>query len=210
METIKCKSCGAYQSLSGKCEYCGVKLHITEENKEVSNEDLKSFKLAFFEFNNKNYSKSSLLFDELIKKDSELFIAWVYKVMGDFLNTFSYRVDFDILSKNIKFLIENSKNESNLRFLEEKLIFLIEKIYLDEYFDRGLSYHYCKINNFPHNLKLIYENLLHLQISKRLILKYQNLQCQSNNQNQRCYHVQLLCCAHVFYNLTNEKVESIH
>ena len=139
---VKCTSCRAYQSLSDKCEYCGVKLNINNENKEVSNEDLKSFKLAFFEFNNKNYSRSSLLFDEIIKNDSELFVAWVYKVMSDFLNTFTFSVDFDILLKNIKFLVENSKNESNLRFLEEKLIFLIEKIYLDEYTDRTRDIHF--------------------------------------------------------------------
>ena len=127
---VKCSSCGAYLTLSDKCEFCGVTL---QNNKEISNEDLKSFKLACFEFDNKKYSKSSLLFDELIKNDSELFAAWVYKVVSDFLYNFNYEIDFDALLKNIKFLIENSKNESSKRFLEKKLIFLIDQIFIDEY-----------------------------------------------------------------------------
>ena len=80
---VKCISCGASQVLNENeiCSYCGVviKTHIS-----VTSEETAEFELALYEYRVGNIKKALIHFDDLLKKDPNSFIVWIYKIVGTF------------------------------------------------------------------------------------------------------------------------------
>jgi hypothetical protein len=143
----KCKTCGAPQNTtdSQECSYCGS---IIQESIECSFGELSEFNLAFFEYNKGNFYKSHQLFDELLKKYPDSFIAWMYKICSNFRTMFPSKLvkkyinyeGFEEFQKDISYLLGISKNPQNLKLLQDTILKNIEEVISQQYYYNNSNY----------------------------------------------------------------------
>jgi hypothetical protein len=136
---VKCSSCGASQIVNQNnlCLYCGTT--ISSDLKSTADE-ISQIELALFEYKKGNFSKSSIQFDEILKHQPSVFIAWAYKIFSDFQTVFpsslrtdypnpsSLRIDFDSFNNEIEFIIKKATDISKKKILEDILIDMLHSL----------------------------------------------------------------------------------
>jgi hypothetical protein len=143
---VKCISCGASQVLNENkiCSYCGV---LIETHISVTAEETEEFELALYEYRGGNIKKALIHFDDLLKKDSNAFIVWIYKIVGTFeKNLVEYNYNKNQISKqdgtilswdkfydDISFLVKKGKSKENLDLIEVHLGAFLKRAILTDY-----------------------------------------------------------------------------
>ena len=118
---VKCQTCGATQSseVESNCKFCGVQL---DNNFKISENDLNQFTLALYEFNNSNFPKALLLFEEIIKIHQNNPVAWIYKVNCELRLNMPTSENSKEFEQSTKWLFEKFGNNPNVQYLIENTI----------------------------------------------------------------------------------------
>jgi len=141
---VKCSSCGASQiaNQNNLCLYCGTT--ISSELKSTADE-ISQIELALYEYKKGNFSKSSIQFDDILKNQPSVFIAWPYKIFSDFQTVFpsklrtdfpnpsSLRIDFGSLNNDIEFIIKKATDISKKKIIEDILIDMLRSLLNKKY-----------------------------------------------------------------------------
>jgi hypothetical protein len=138
---VKCSSCGASQiaNQNNLCLYCGTT--ISSELKSTADE-ISQIELALFEYKKGNFSKSSIQFDDILKNQPSVFIAWVYKIFSDFQIIFPNprQTDFSSFSKDINFIIKKANDLNKKKIVEDILIEMFNSLLNKQYTHRDIRY----------------------------------------------------------------------
>jgi hypothetical protein len=138
---VKCSSCGASQiaNQNNLCLYCGTT--ISSELKSTVDE-ISQIELALFEYKKGNFSKSSIQFDEILKHQPSVFIAWAYKIFSDFQIIFPNprQTDFSSFYKDIDFIIKKANDLNKKKIIEDILIEMFNSLLNKQYSHRDIRY----------------------------------------------------------------------
>lgn len=114
---------------------------ISSELKSTA-EEISQIELALFEYKKGNFSKSSIQFDDILKNQPNVFIAWVYKIFSDFQTIFPspHQTDFNSFSKDIDFIIKKANDRNKKKIVEDILIEMFNSQLNKKYIHRDYSF----------------------------------------------------------------------
>lgn len=140
---FRCPYCGAPNDSTSKCTYCG---EIFKKGISLlsSKTDKGLFDLAIYSYRETDYSKAVELFEKIIIKDNDNKIAWFYKCISEFLD--SYKPSLDKL-------IEKIRPYKSLPVFEKEFLLVLHKSLIPDKpsfdSDDNLSLNpYQKINSY--------------------------------------------------------------
>jgi hypothetical protein len=125
---VKCTSCGAPQNTENEtnCQFCGILLN--KDVKTTENE-LSQFNLAFYEYNKGNFSKSILLFEEIIKTQPSNASAWIFKINSELRLEMPIIDNYENFEHSVKFLLDKIGDTTINNFLENSILETIEYLF---------------------------------------------------------------------------------
>jgi hypothetical protein len=138
---VKCSSCGASQiaNQNNVCNYCGTQVNI--EIKSTDNE-ISQLELSLFEYKKGNFTNSSNQFDDILKIQPNVFIAWAYKIFSDFQKVFpdpNYK-DFNSFNNDIDFVLKKATDSNKKKILEDILIEMLRAFMQRSWVERTVKY----------------------------------------------------------------------
>jgi hypothetical protein len=125
---IKCTSCGAPQNTENEtnCQFCGILLN---KDVKITENELSQFNLAFYEYNKGNFSKSILLFEEIIKTQPSNASAWIFKINSELRLEMPIIDNYENFEHSVKFLLDKFGDTTINNFLENSILETIEYLF---------------------------------------------------------------------------------
>ena len=138
---VKCTSCGASQiaNQNNVCNYCGTQVNIEIKS---TDDEISQIELSLFEYKKGNFTNSSNQFDDILKKQPNVFIAWAYKIFSDFQIVFpdSEYKDFNSFNKDIDFILKKATDLNKKKILEDILIEMLNSFLSRSWVERSVKY----------------------------------------------------------------------
>ena len=138
---VKCTSCGAslIANHNNECNYCGTQVNIEIKS---TGDETSQIELSLFEYKKGNFTNSSNQFDDIIKNNPNVFIAWAYKIFSDFQIDFpdpEYN-DFNSFNNDIDFILIKAIDSNKKKILEDILIEMFNSFMQRSWVERSVKY----------------------------------------------------------------------